>query len=164
MIRTSKNKLRTFVRQQYVEMLAESNQISEEELDELGRLPYKRSASLPPPPPHAGGEAPEMESMGREEMELGDLEDELAGAEWSASKPRGESRWDELEDFDPDRTNPGVKPPPLPARFRKDAGDTQTQMRTLDIVPGERRPLAKKMGLGESNLRTFIASVLKDIK
>ncbi len=108
-------------------MIAES--LKEEELSELGPLKKQRRLPVPPPPPeHAAGGAPEMETMGRE-MDLGDLEDELAGAEWMA----------------------GASP-----------ADTQTQMRTIDIDPGERRPLAKKFGLKESELRALISSIVRE--
>ena len=128
MIRTSKKELKSIIRKQYLTMIAES--LEKQELSELGPLKKQRRLPVPPPPPeHAAGGAPEMETMGRE-MDLGALEDELAGAEWM---------------------NADLVP-----------SDTQTQMKTIDIDPGERRPLAKKFGLKESELRALISSIVKE--
>lgn len=133
MIHTSRNKLRTFIRTQYASMLAEANELSKQELSELGRLLKRR---LPPPPPGA-----EIEEIPPEDVEMippeGDFGSELDGAEWMSQYP-GEF----------DVGEPG-------------AGDTQTMMRSIDIEPGQKRPLAKRFGLAESELRDFILSVIK---
>lgn len=41
------------------------------------------------------------------------------------------------------------------------AGDTQTTMKRIDIDPREKRPLAKRFGLKEEELRSFISSIIK---
>lgn len=73
--------------------------------------------------------------------------------------PPSEDPWDDME-----ATNPGIDPVPLGNMedLSTHAADTQTDMRTIDIVPNKKRPFARRSGLEESNnLQTFIKEIVK---
>lgn len=139
MIRTSKNKLRTVIAGEYIRMLSESRNLSEEQIQELGKWWKQRQAkkglgaqAQSPKRVDVGGGAEVLDP------EMADFEQQLGGASWAS---------DDIESLYPPETPQSAK--------------TQTQMRTMDINKGEKRPYAKKVGLAEAQLRSLISDMVK---
>lgn len=141
MIKTSKNRLKTVIAGEYIRMLAESRNLSEQELQELGNWWKKRQEAKKGEMP-AQQQKPGRVDVGDDvevlEPEVSDFEQQLGGASWAS---------DDIESLYP------------PERHR--AAKTQTQMRTMDIDKGEKRPYAKKVGLAETRLRALISDMVR---
>lgn len=122
-------------------MLAETKNLSEEQLHELGkwwkqRQQAKQAKGLPPQEQRPAA-APQAKRQAEPDSGMSDFEKELSGASWMSDEP---------EAF-------GKKEP--------EAAKTQTNMRrTIDINPNERRP-ARNVGISESRLREMISLVIK---
>lgn len=137
MIRTTKKELQETVCNEYVSMMVESNALSEEEIQELGRLMKQRGRMAPPPLPDRFKKQDPSAAKTRPDMpvqndDLDAVSAELAGADWLSDE------------------EPGLG-----------AGDTQTQMKTINIDPSEKRPYARKVGLKESELRRMINKIVR---
>lgn len=134
-IKTTKNELKSIIRNEYIKILEADSSI---ELNELGKLLNKMGLSKQSPPQLAPAEEkPEnMDQIGHE----------LASAQWMAP---GRS-------VDPDEIT--AKLPAIGAA--KKPSQTQTMMKTADIVPGVRKPVRRR-GLAEAQLRIIVSDMVK---
>ncbi len=146
MIHTSKNNLKKVIASEYMRMVSESRNLSEEQIQELKFLQKMRDkfASKKQTPSSPGSE------------------DDMAGEDLK-------DPWFDREEEDmAAQTNPALPAPRLAPKKR--AEDTQTQMKTSDIIRGAKKPVRRKSPnepieygeIKESQFRSLVSRIVKN--
>ena len=144
MIHTSKNNLKKVIASEYMRMVSESRNLSEEQIQELKFLQKMRDkfASKKQTPPTS---EPDMDNEDLKDPWFDPEEDDMAA-----------------------QTSPALPAPKLAPKKR--AEDTQTQMKTSDIIRGAKKPVRRKSPnepieygeIKESQFRSLVSRIVKN--